>query len=283
MRSALGGTAAAAFALGAALGCGSTDVGAGGDGVSFDAEPPVSARDAPDGDGRDAGDAGDAGDARKDVLTPPSGYCAGLVPKPRFCDDFDDGDLKNNWDQATAVAPTLIDLDDAVFASAPLSFYVLTQKVPVGSIGNASLRKSVFGNVSRVNLGFSAHFTTSTITKGLVAIATLDVSLSHFFTLYLRDGDPVAPAAILEEQVNGTLTRHLLTRLPPAGTWARIVIDLDLTVGRANVSFGGQKALDAEPITPLVGTEATVRVGAVYLYGAADPFEAHFDDVVVDF
>lgn len=284
MRSALGGTAAAALALALALaggpGCGSTAEGpvAVVDAASFEAEPP------PDGDLPDAGgDAGEAGDARKDVVVPASGYCAGLVPKPKFCDDFDDFDLTNDWDQPTAVAPTVIDLDDAVFTSAPLSFYVYAPSVAMGLIGNASLRKTVFGSVSHVNLAFSARLTTTAITKGLIAIATLDVSLNHFFTLYLRDGDPDAPAAVLEEQVNGTLVRHLLTRLPPAATWTRIVIDLDFATGKANVSFGGQKALDAEPITALVGTEATVRVGAIYVYGPTDPFEARFDDVVVDF
>lgn len=283
MRSALGGTAAAALALaiaafGSALGCGSADEGAVavGDAAPSEAEPP------PDGNRPDAGGE-DAADARKDVVAPASGYCAGLSPKPKFCDDFDDGALANAWDQATVVGPTAVDVDDAVFVSAPFSFIVATKTVPMGSVGNGSLRKTVLGSVSHVNLAFSARLTTPAVATGLVAIATLDVSLSHFFTLYLRDGDATAPAAVLEEQVNGTLTRHLLTRLPPAATWTRIVIDLDFTTGKASVSFGGQKALDAEPITALVGTEATVRLGAVYVYGPTEPFEARFDDVVLDF
>jgi hypothetical protein len=231
--------------------------------------------------GPDAG--GDTGvDARKDVVVPPAAYCAGLVPKPKFCDDFDDLDLENDWDQPTVIVPSVMDLDDSTYTSAPLSYVVATKTVAAGGAGNVSLRKTVVGNVSHVQLAFSAIFATTTLTKGIVAIATLDVSSSHFFTLYLRD-DGVDGAGALEEQVGGTTTRHVLTQLPPAGAWTRIVLDLDFVTGRANVSFGAQKALDAEPITALVGTEATVRLGAVYVYGPADPFQAGFDDVVVDF
>ncbi len=273
---------AMALALAAAMGCGSSSDGeqsGGGLDATSEAQP------APDADLplSDAGADADAADARKDVLIPGSSYCAGLVPKPKFCDDFDDGDLTGDWDQSTVLPPSVIDLDDSTFASAPLSFFVATKPVAAGSAGNASLRKTVLGAVSHVNLAFSARFTTTTITKGLVAIATLDVSLNHFFTLYLRDGDPDAPAAVLEEQSAGTLTRHLLTRLPPAATWTRIVIDLEFTTGKASVSFGGQKALDAAPIALVVGTEATIRVGAVYVYGPTEPFEARYDDVVLDF
>jgi hypothetical protein len=277
MRAALGGTAAAAFALmlASGSGCGSTSdegpVGA-ADG-SFEPERP------PDGEapGVDAAEG-----ARNDVVVRAKGYCAGLTPKPKFCDDFDDLDLENDWDQATIIPPSIMDLDDSTFTSAPVSYVVATKLVAAGSSGNISLRKTVLGNVSHVQLAFSALFASTTLTRGLVAIATLDVSTNHFFTLYLRDGELDGFGA-LEEQASGTKTRHVLLALPPAGAWTRIVLDLDLVTGKANVSFGAQKALDGEPITPLVGTEATVRLGAVFVYGPTDPFQAAFDDVVVDF
>ena len=279
MRAGLRGTAAAALALALStgVGCGSTGLGVveGPDGAP-DAEPP------PDGDSPHLDGGGDARDARKDGLAPASGYCLGLVPKPRFCDDFDDLDLINNWDQDTVTPPSVMDLDDSTFTSAPVSFGVATKSVLPGSSANVHLRKTVLGNVPHVQLSFSAIFASTTLTQGLVAIATLDVSSSHYFTLYLRDGDPDGAGA-LEELVGGTKTRHVLTKLPPAGTWTRITLDLDLAAGKANVTFGAQKALDAAPITAIVGTEATVRLGAVYVYGPTDPFQASFDDVVVDF
>jgi hypothetical protein len=261
-------TAAAAVLV---AGCGSSDLGVLGlpdAAPETDAEVPL-----------DAGP--DVADPREAAA--PLGYCARLLPRPRFCDDFADRDLTNDWDQSTVLAPSVLDLDDATFTSAPVSFVVATGNVAANDSANVSLRKTVLGSVSHVQLAFSTLLATATITKGLVAIATLDVSTSHFFTLYLRDGDATAPAATLEEQVGNATTRHVLTTLPVARAWTRIVIDLDLAAGKATVSFGGRKALDAAPITPLLGTEATIRLGAVYVHGPTEPFTAGFDDVVLDF
>lgn len=259
-------------------GCGSTDLGGVG---RPDAAPEAEAEPEPEPEEVVPVDARpDVFDAGNEASAPR--YCASLEPPPKFCDDFDDRDLTNDWDQWTVLPPSTIDLDDSTFTSAPVSYAVATGSVAANNSANVSLRKTLLGSVSHVRLAFSARFGTTTITKGLVAIATLDVSTSHFFTLYLRDGDAVAPAATLEEEVGGATTRHVLAKLPVAGAWTRIVIDLDLAVGKASVSFGGDNALDT-PITPLAGTEATVRLGAVYVYGPADPFTADFDDVVLDF
>ena len=65
--------------------------------------------------------------------------------------------------------------------------------------------------------------------------------------------------------------------------WTRIVLDVNLAAGKANVTFDGQKALDDAPITATPGTEGTIRVGAVYQYPPSEPFTANFDDVVLDF
>jgi hypothetical protein len=280
MRPVLWGTAAAALSVALAMGCGSTDVGP----VEM-TDAAAEAEPVPDADVPDTAEAGgpDVADAGKDVVVPTTGYCAGLVPKPKFCDDFDDLDLTNDWDQPTVLAPSVMDLDDSTYTSAPVSYIVTTKALLQGSAGNVHLRKTVLGAVSHVQLAFSAFFATTTLTQGLVAIATLDVSSNHLFTLYLRDDDPGAPAAVLEEQVNGTVVRHVLAKLPVAKAWTRIILDLDFVAGKANLSFGAQKALDDEPITALVGTEATIRLGAVYVYGKADPFQAGYDDVFLDF
>ena len=91
-----------------------------------------------------------------------------------------------------------------------------------------------------------------------------------------------ATSPTLEEYVGGVITEHMLTALPPIGVWTRVTLDLDLANGKASVSFGAQKALDAVAITPTAGSEATVRIGAI-IDGPSDTFEAHFDDVIVDF
>ncbi len=251
--------------------------------------------DAPDADVDGAQPLGDAAepdldagadtqaDAKKDVVSPPNGYCGKLVPKPKFCDDFDDTVLLNDW-SANAVLSGTIDLDEARSTSPPSSFIAQTNALTVvGSSANASIRKTIVpATVGHAKLSFSAFFPTVTFTKGIIAIATVDVSSNHYFTLNLRDQDAV-PAASLEEFASGTLTRHVLTKLPPAGAWTRVTIDLNFTTGKADVTFDADKALDAAPIMAVPGTEATIRIGAVYMEGPADAFTANFDDVVLDF
>ena len=64
-----------------------------------------------------APDAGvDAADAAPDVITPTgSRYCAKVIPVPRFCDDFDDGDLTNDWTQFVAPNGSLFQLNRQLF------------------------------------------------------------------------------------------------------------------------------------------------------------------------
>lgn len=249
-----------------------------------EADPPVEAStpDAP----VDAGV--DAADARPEAAPPGTGFCAGLAKTPRFCDDFDNLDFETKWDQLTVLPQSVADLDNATFTSAPVSFVALTKAIPGmgGAAGNVSLRKTVFGSVSHTSLAFSGRFSETTITKGLLAIATLDVSMSHFFTLYLRDdgnGGNDAPAAALVEQMPSTQTRHVLTGPPVKASWTKIVIDIDLAGAKANVTFGNDKVLVDAPINGTLGTEATIRLGAVYLFPPADPLTLNFDDVVLDF
>ena len=264
-----------------ASGCGSSD--AGGNPGDPDAAQPAPDADASD-PGLDAGaDTTVAKDAGREAAPADQRYCNKLVPKPKFCDDFDDGDLKNDWDVSTVLSGSIIDIDDTMSTSAPFSYVVATPKLTTQVNANASLRKTVVGAVSHVKYSFSAFFPAVTFDKGIIAIATLDVSASHYFTLNLRDDDMTLPAASLQEFVGGSVIRHLLTKVPPINAWTRVVIDLDFGAGKANISFDAAKALDNETITPTPGTEATVRLGAVYMDGPSDAFQANFDDVIVDF
>jgi hypothetical protein len=288
---ALGFVAAAAVAtsLGGLGGCASAS-GAGDDGgldAPAEADLPVEAppdRDAETGasDGGSDADADADADAARPLPEAGAAFCATRVPQPRFCDDFDDGNLTNDWTQSAFVPGALAELDGTSFVSGRASFHVKTSATGAAAANNALLRLTLFAAVSHPKLSFATRLPAVSFTKGSIAIATLDVSLDHFFTLYLRDGDPTAPAAVLEEYLAGTVTRHPLTLLPAVDVWTRVTVDLDLSLGKANVSFGAQKALDAAPITAVAGSEATLRLGAV-IDGPAEAFEARFDDVTLDY
>jgi hypothetical protein len=236
----------------------------------------------------DAGpDAGpDAADAKPDVVVPPAHFCAGLAPAPKFCDDFDDGDLTNNWTQFAAQPGSVFELDNSTSTSAPASFHLIAMAEMAAASNNVLLRTTMFPAVNQTvnhgKLAFSTLLPSVTFTMGAIAIAKFHITLNDSYTLFLRGPDAAGNIATLEENVGGVTTEHMLTSLPPIGVWTRVTVDLDLVNGKASVSFGAQKALDAAAITPGAGSEATVRIGAI-IDGPSDKFEAHFDDVVVDF
>ncbi|MDB4936547.1 MAG: hypothetical protein JWP87_3519 [Labilithrix sp.] len=271
----------ASLAWGAAgSGCGSTE-STGDPEPTADAEADARAADGPAPE-LDGGPDGAVADAKPDSPVLGGRYCTKLVPAPKFCDDFDDGDLTNDWTQSAAAPGAVFELDDSSSTSAPASFHVVAKPIAAATSNNVLLRSTMFGAVTHAKLAFSLFVPSVTFTKGTIAIAQFYVTLNDVYTLYLRGPDDAANIPMLEEVVSGNVTRHMLTKLPPVGVWTRVSVDLDLTNGKANVSFDAQKALDAEPITTFAGSEATVRLGAI-VDGPADQFEARFDDVVIDY
>lgn len=243
---------------------------------------PDAAADGPEATG-DAAPPADAGsDARPDASA--KGFCATRSPAPRFCDDFDDGELDDDWAIETVLNGEPI-LDTSSATSVPASFAVETLPLGKDDSAHVHLRATVNGApAGHVVLAFDMMLATATYTKGTIAVATLDVSQNHFFTLYLRDGDLDAPAATLEEtDETATTKRNVLSKLPPPFTWTRATIDIDVGGAKASVLWDGEKVLDQAPITAGVASDPTIRVGAVYVYGPADPFEARFDGVTLDF
>jgi hypothetical protein len=256
-----------------------------GCGDSPPAPPPVPVEDASDEGGTappvDAGvPVEDARDARADA--PSAGFCASRSPAPKFCDDFDDDDLEDDWAVLTAQGGEAV-LDPSVAVSPPASLAVGTAGLGAMQNANVHLRATANGApTGHVVLAFEMMLATTAYTQGAIAVATLDVSSSHFFTLYLRDGDTDAPAATLEEITQSGTTRHVLSKLPGAGVWTHVTIDVDIGGAKASVSWGNEKVLDATT-TPGPAQDPTIRIGAVYVNGPAAPFEARFDDVTLDF
>ncbi len=266
---------ARAFVLGGALGaCGSEGPAA----------APEDAGGAPDSAAAEDGgtaDAADAGTSRPEAGTS-ARFCAskGAVA---FCDDFDDGDLENDWTTTTAVPPERTLLDLALeHVSPPYAMYAGIGALGKGVQANANVRRTVPGAFSRATLSFSIKLSATDMGEGSLALATIDVSDSHFFTLHLRDTDPNAPGPSLEETRGAQNVRNRLSAVPAEGVWTRIAIDVDLAGGKASVSFDGKKVLDAAPIVVDPGTEATVRVGGLYAIGPTPKLEILVDDVLLE-
>ena len=211
--------------------------------------------------------------------------CAALAGRPevRFCDDFEDGDLTNDWTVATGVPANRTTLDLALEArSGQYAFYAATEAAAQDVPTSANLRKTVPGAFTRASLSFAIRMPRTDVGKGALAVATLDVAPSHFFTLHLRDVLLDVPGADLEEsRVTGSLRRPLSAALP-VDRWTRVAIDLDLAAGRAEVRFDGVTVLAGAEIAKEPGTEANVRVGAVYVVGPTPKVEVLIDDVLLE-
>ena len=242
---ALVGLAASANACGSNEGTEILDASPGSDAEAIDANA---------ADGSDSGareDGGAASDARAsdadaaDATIRDAGpsYCDFLDVKPAFCDDFDHGAVGATWDAVVVIKPGTATLDDTVSTSAPNSLLITTPLVQDTSYGTVLLRKTVTNAaaVTHARLAFSFNPTSMTSATGSLAIATLDLSMGHLFTLYLRDQSTTPGPSLVETQASDT--RFALTGVPAVGAWTRVILDLDVTNAKANVYFGSAHVL----------------------------------------
>jgi hypothetical protein len=244
------------------LGCGTsssapTDAGA-ADAAPVDAAPP------PDDAGHEA-----SGTTR---------FCDSV--KATFCDDFDKGDLGSTWDFFQQTPPGVGVLDEANFKSAPAAFGVRTKKCAQGDVGTILLRKTIAGGASHVVLAFDVNADVGQA-SGTLAIATLDLSTSHLLTLYLRDDDPNTPGPTLTEVAPGVSTaiRNPFTKLPAAGAWHNVTLDVDAANGTAALLIDTVNVLSAT-IAKAPVDSPTIRVG-VLVTGPAQPYTFDFDNVAL--
>jgi hypothetical protein len=267
-----------------AAACGSS----GGGGVPTDASAEGAISPDTDGDPADGGvDAPSGADARPEAEAGPPTWCATRSPAPAFCDDFDRGALGAAWDALVQTAGSAVALDPSTFTSAPQSLAVRSKAVGGGEFGNVLLRKTVSSTAPRAKLAFDFQGDPAPTSGGPVAIATLDMSLNHLFTLYLRDegaldaGASAGPALVELAPVVGQ-TRYPFT-LPAltAGQFVRVEIDVDLGTQRADVRFGGATVLSQIAIAGGATSQPTIRVG-VLSTGPQPAYAARFDDVTLE-
>jgi hypothetical protein len=233
-------------------------------------------------------DAGEHVRAHPDAGPPPEGgadagksFCAHRSPRAAFCDDFDDlGALGALWDVLEPAPPGVASTDLTSFVSAPASLGIVTRHLGTGELGSILLRKTVKGTASRVVFAFD-YFGDEVQKDGTLAIATLDLSLDHLLTLYLRDDDPSSPGPTLTELPPlGTFVERNPLPVPPAFAWTHVEIAADTSAGHVTVRYGGAVVLDIG-IAKGAAQDPTIRVGAL-VSGPAAPYVMRFDDVTLD-
>ena len=267
-----GAYAALAMACGSGTGGAIGPTDASGDGTA--------AADAPDDAGADG-----ASDAGADTLVEAESgaptWCDGLSPKPAFCDDFDRGAVGARWDAIVQTTGSSLAFDQAIFVSAPQSIAMRSKNANSGEVGSVLLRKTVLASPARAKLSFDFAGDPVPASGGPVWIATLDVSLNHLFTLYLRDdGTTPAPALVEQAPVVGQ-TRNTFALPATTGQFVRVEIDLDLSAQKADVRFGGTTVLSQIAIAGGAASEATVRIGAL-TNGPQPAYAARFDNLTLE-
>lgn len=224
----------------------------------------------------------DAGkrDARAEAGDAGTSFCQTLSPKPAFCADFDDGEVDTGWDTSFVQGGNLGVTDEA--KSGPFALEAKTPALVAAQVARVSVRTTKITSAPKVTLSFALFLPKTTFTSGAIGIAALDVSLNHFFTLYLRDPDETNPGpALIENTINGTV-RHVLSGLPPANAWTDVTITIDEGTRKVSVAFGATTVLDGAQIQGTI-EEATIRLGAAYIDGPSEAFTARYDNVVLRF
>jgi hypothetical protein len=267
-----------ALSLGLSLGCGSTE----SPGQPADAGDERSNVEAGPADASTGDASGDAGlDGARDAEAGGGRWCDTLAPKPAFCDDFDRNDLNVVWDAVVQTTGSALALDQANFRSPPQALAVRSKNAGSNELGNVLVRKTVAGAPARAKLSFDFLGDPAPASGGPVAIATLDMSTSHLFTLYLRDADPTTPGpALVEQPPAGPSVRHPFTP-PSLAQWVRIEIEVDLSAQKASLRFDANAALNQVSIATSTANGPTLRLG-VLTTGPQPAYSARFDNVTLE-
>ena len=230
----------------------------------------------------------------------PSPFCASQVPKPRFCDDFDQTPLPGAWNGFDQVGGVLR-LESSSFVSPP----------------NSLLGRFAAGVAGQLNTALRARFplpappTTITMRfqvqpslgdpadQAVVAFASLDFfdaannRYSPEFTLFRAKGAIRLQFGEQSALVGGGGTKYLAHDVPdplPTGKWTsvRLVVTRGAVMtASARLFFGEDPGSTLEVDTPLAmsvkATTLQLTIGSSFETLPSQGWEILYDNVVLDF
>lgn len=259
------------------------DPDAGDDGGST---PPIDSGNAPDAS--DAGTAPDTG-----TVT----YCAGLSPKPVFCEDYDEGSVSNGWDQVSSQGGKA-GVSTTAFQSGPASMLVATNTLASGGIVDVAEYKefpALAGKAQTMTLAFDVRFETVDSTKhdivfGSIQLvdasgATYELQLDAVLTtagdLQLDMPELTTTAGGGTTYVDHTLSTHVATQ-----TWLHVVMTEKVPaasgVGTATLSINGTQLLSTSINVLVTNWIPEVILGISYVQPPSNPWGVRYDNVTFD-
>jgi hypothetical protein len=212
-------------------------------------------------------------DAASDAPAGP--FCASLVPAPKICEDFDDGQPPLGSD--TQIDPGASCAIDTSISLSPSSSYRCSVPPGTTTVTNALLRTLLAFDASatRFVASFAFRPDAAAPTTGNLVIARAFIGSAHAIAIELAS--PNGP--VLREQENppgGLEKTATISALPAAGAWTRYELLVDLTAKTATLKVGG--AVSAT----LTLSGAQYNLFALNIGIQADaPFTGRFDDITL--
>ena len=258
---------------------------AGDDGGSI---PPVDAGNTPDAS--DGGTVTDTG-------TPFTTFCAGLSPKPVFCEDYDEGSVSAGWDQVSSQGGKA-GVSTTAFQSGPASMLVATNTLASGGIVDVAEYKefpALAGKAQTMTLAFDVRFETIDSTKhdivfGSIQLvdasgATYELQLDAVLTtagdLQLDMPELTTTAGGGTTYVDHTVSTHVATQ-----TWLHVVMTEKVPaasgVGAATLSINGTQLLSTSINVLVTNWTPELIIGISYVAPPSNPWGVRYDNVTLD-
>lgn len=234
--------------------------------------------------GATGGDAAPTSDAAAGDGAPGALGCAGVTAL--LCADFDQGDVRDGWDDVEQVGGGTATFDTVHVRSPARSMSAHTPAIDGSSVSAAKARlsKAFAPTVSTAHLALDVFVDAVDPSDASGELATITfASGGHRYTIYLvlrSSGDELLeyyPDADGGSLLNRFPLRPQLAR----GAFSHVEIDVSLTNARADVTIGGVSALSNALAPPYAGGTPEISIG-LSVSGASSDFRVELDDVVFD-
>lgn len=227
-----------------------------------------------------------ATDTGKDAAdSAPAAFCAGLSPKPIFCEDFDSAaSFSAQFTNVHQTKLASLSADSAAFTSPPRS---LLAQLPSSSSNSdfAFLTRVFTGSPTELDFAFDLRI------DGLVAgeasvVADLIVGegtpSEHEMAVVAIDGDLFFEESFPTDASRVFNEAQILSGTLPKGTWIRIRMLLSLKTHQAQAFIDGALAKTFALDPGWAAGLPQIDLGYSYVSKQSSPWSAHFDNVVYD-
>ena len=237
-----------------------------------------------------------AADTRNDAVTTdavadapgdsaPVAFCAGLSPKPVFCEDFDSNGLFNaQFTNVHVTSKASIGPDTVAYASAPRS--LLAQlPVAVTNTDYAFLTRILGGTPTELDYAFDVRIDSFTAAESSVLASLIlgeGTAVEHAMVVVSIDGDFYLEESFLTDAGRIFKDTLIQTNALPKGTWVRVGMHVSTVTHQAKAYVGGQVVKTFPIDAAWTAALPQIDLGFTYVAKQTSAWSAHFDNVVYD-